>query len=42
MDENEEARKKVYDVLKDNTDNNQLFTNGKGDWGIYRDGSPFL
>ena len=26
-------------ALKDNTDNNQLFTNGKGDWGIYRDGS---
>lgn len=26
-------------ALKDDTDNNQLFTNGKGDWGIYRDGS---
>jgi hypothetical protein len=25
--------------LRDDTDNNQLFTNGKGDWGIYRDGS---
>ncbi len=26
-------------ALKDDTDNNQLFTNGKGDWDIYRDGS---
>lgn len=26
-------------ALRDDTDNNQLFTNGKGDWGIYRDGS---
>lgn len=26
-------------ALKDDTDNNQLFTNGKGDWGIYRDDS---
>lgn len=26
-------------ALKDDTDNNQLFTNGKGDWGIYWDGS---
>ena len=25
--------------LRDDTDDNQLFTNGKGDWGIYRDGS---
>jgi len=25
--------------LRDDTDNNQLFTNGKGDWGIYWDGS---
>ncbi len=25
--------------LRDDTDNNQLFTNGNGDWGIYRDGS---
>ena len=24
-------------ALRDDTDNNQLFTNGKGDWGIYRD-----
>lgn len=23
--------------LRDDTDNNQLFTNGRGDWGIYRD-----
>lgn len=26
-------------ALRDDTDNNQLFTNGKCDWGIYRDGS---
>lgn len=26
-------------ALRDDTDNNQLFTNGKGDWGMYRDGS---
>lgn len=26
-------------ALRDDTDKNQLFTNGKGDWGIYRDGS---
>jgi hypothetical protein len=26
-------------ALRDDTNNNQLFTNGKGDWGIYRDGS---
>lgn len=26
-------------ALRDDTDNNQLFTNGKGDWGVYRDGS---
>lgn len=26
-------------ALRDDTDNNQLFTNGKGDWGIYWDGS---
>ncbi len=26
-------------ALRDDTDNNQLFTNGNGDWGIYRDGS---
>lgn len=26
-------------ALRDDTDDNQLFTNGKGDWGIYRDGS---
>lgn len=25
--------------LRDDTNNNQLFTNDKGDWGIYRDGS---
>lgn len=25
--------------LRDDTDDNQLFTNGKDDWGIYRDGS---
>ena len=25
--------------MRDDTDDNQLFTNGKGDWGIYRDGS---
>ena len=25
--------------LRDDTDDNQLFTNGKGDWGICRDGS---
>lgn len=24
-------------ALRDDTDNNQLFTNGRGDWGIYRD-----
>lgn len=26
-------------ALRDDTDNNQLFTNGKGDWSIYRDRS---
>lgn len=26
-------------ALRDDTDKNQLFTNDKGDWGIYRDGS---
>lgn len=26
-------------ALRDDTDNNQLFTNGKGDWGIYWDSS---
>lgn len=26
-------------ALRDDTDDNQLFTNEKGDWGIYRDGS---
>lgn len=26
-------------ALRDDADDNQLFTNGKGDWGIYRDGS---
>lgn len=26
-------------ALRDDTDNNQLFTNGKDDWGICRDGS---
>lgn len=26
-------------ALRDDTNNNQLFTNDKGDWGIYRDGS---
>lgn len=26
-------------ALRDDTDDDQLFTNGKGDWGIYRDGS---
>lgn len=26
-------------ALRDYTDDDQLFTNGKGDWGIYRDGS---
>jgi hypothetical protein len=26
-------------ALRDDTDNNQMFINGKGDWGIYRDGS---
>lgn len=26
-------------ALRDDTGDNQLFTNGKGDWGIYRDGS---
>lgn len=26
-------------ALRDDTDNNQLFTNSKGDWGIYRDSS---
>lgn len=26
-------------ALRDDTDENQLFTNGKGDWSIYRDGS---
>lgn len=26
-------------ALRDDTDDNQLFTNGKGDWGICRDGS---
>ena len=25
--------------LRDDTDNNQMFINGKGDWGICRDGS---
>jgi hypothetical protein len=27
----------VIAALRDDTDNNQLFTNGRGDWGIYRD-----
>ena len=26
-------------ALRDDTDNNQMSINGKGDWGIYRDGS---
>lgn len=26
-------------ALRDDTDNNQMFINGKGDWGICRDGS---
>ena len=26
-------------ALRDDTDDNQWFTNGKGDWGMYRDGS---
>lgn len=26
-------------ALRDDTGDNQLFTNEKGDWGIYRDGS---
>lgn len=26
-------------ALRDDTDKNQLFTNDKGDWGIYQDGS---
>lgn len=28
----------VIAALRDDTDNNQLFTNGKGYWGIYWDG----
>lgn len=27
----------VIAALRDDTDNNQLFTNGRGYWGIYRD-----
>lgn len=28
-------------VLRDDTDNNQVFINGKGDWGIWRDNTKY-
>lgn len=28
-------------ALRDDTDNNQMFINGKGDWGIYRDNTKY-
>lgn len=28
-------------ALRDDTDNNQMFINGKGDWGIWRDNTKY-
>ena len=28
-------------TLRDDTDNNQVFINGKGDWGIWRDNTKY-